>query len=244
MDQLTGYTDVHAHILPGVDDGSRSMEQTIQMLKLALQQKITTMIATPHYLPGEKNASVDQLYTVRDEVQAQATKLHKDYKILLGNELYYSDALLEDLKSKRALTLADSRYVLVEFSVRVSYGTIYRAMGELLQAGYAPILAHVERYQCLNKREDLISEIKKLGCYLQMNSSSLTGGMFHSGASWNRKLVRIGLIHLIGSDCHDDKVRIPSMATAADMLHKKCGDTITNQIFLKNPHHILENTYI
>ena len=244
MSKTYGYIDVHAHILPGVDDGAGSMEETIRMLRIALEQKITTIIATPHYVAGEANTSVLQLQAIRDRVQTEATKLHKDFEILLGNELYYSEAIVQALKSKVALTLAGSRYVLVEFSVREAYVTMFRGMGELIRAGYLPILAHVERYQCLYKRDDLVRELIKQGCYIQMNSNSLAGGVFNSEAALNRKLFNQGYVHLIGSDCHDDKVRIPNMKSTAKILQTKCDVTLVNRIFMENPLNILENTYI
>ena len=244
MKKMDHFVDIHAHILPGVDDGSGSMEETIRMLHIALEQNITTIIATPHFAAGEKNASVEKLQEVRDKVQAEAEKLDKDFKILLGNELFYSEAVIKSLKAKDALTLAGSRYVLVEFSVRESYESIYLGMGELLRAGYIPILAHLERYRSLNKREDLLEELIKQGGYLQMNSSSLIGRIFDSEAAYNRKLFGRGFVHFIGSDCHDGKFRIPSIKTAAGLLQKKCDEKLMDKIFMKNPLNILENTYI
>jgi protein-tyrosine phosphatase len=220
------------------------MEETVQMLKLALEQGIRTIIATPHYVAGGRNASISKLSLIRDQVQEEANKLDKNLKILLGNELYYSNSIIDALKSKEALTLAGSRYVLVEFSVSDTYERIFRAMGELVRSGYAPILAHVERYRCLYRKEASVSDLIELGCYIQMNSSSLLGGIFNSEANYNRRLLSQGMVHLIGSDCHDYKMRIPVMDAAAKALRKKCDESLIDRIFFKNPQSILENTYI
>lgn len=244
MNITNSYYDIHTHILPGVDDGSGSMEETLRMLQIAAEQEIGTIIATPHFFAGDQNIPVEQLSLVRDKVQEEADKLNKKLKILLGNELYYSESVIDALKSKRALTLAGSRYVLVEYSVRDTYENIYKGMGEFIRAGYAPILAHVERYSCLHKREDLVSDLVKLGCYIQMNGSSLIGGIFNSEAALNRKLLNHGLIHFVGSDCHDDKVRVPVMSSVIKNLQKKCDESLVNQIFRENPKKILENKYI
>ncbi len=244
MNKTNGYFDFHTHILPGVDDGSQSMEETIKMLRIAAKQEISTIIATPHYIAGESNHSVDKLLLIRDQVQAEADKLELKINILLGNELYYSNSILEALKTEKALTLAGTRYVLVEFSVRDSFDKIYRAMGEFVRAGYTPILAHVERYLCLHKREDLVGELVELGCYIQMNCSSLMGGIFQREAALNRKLLNQGLVHLLGSDCHDPSVRIPCMSSLAKQLHRKCNENLINIIFQENPMKVLENKYI
>lgn len=244
MNKNNCYYDIHAHILPSVDDGSGSMEETIKMLQIASEQNIGTIIATPHYIAGSNNTPSEQLMIVRDRVQAEADKLNLELKILLGNELYYSESIIDALNSKEALTLAGSRYVLVEFSVIEAYEKVFRAMGDLIRAGYAPILAHVERYICFHKREYLIGELIKLGCYIQMNSNSVVGSIFNSKAAINRKLINLGFVHFVGSDCHDEKVRIPNMLRAVKTLQKRTDESILNEIFLENPIKILENTYI
>jgi protein-tyrosine phosphatase len=244
MSDTNYYIDVHAHILPGVDDGSGSIEETIEMLKTAYDQNIRTIIATPHYLAGGTNTPVDQLVKIREQVQSEAQKLDKEFKILLGNELYYSESVIDALKRKEALTLADSRYVLVEFSVRDTYERIEKGLREFIHSGYAPILAHVERYQHLYKREDLVSELVEMGCYIQMNSDSLCGGIFNTEANLNRKLFNQGLVHLIGSDCHNNEVRKPKMKDTVKTLLKKCDERLVTTIFMENPMNVLENTYI
>lgn len=243
MNKTNCYLDIHAHILPGVDDGSSDMEETIQMLKQAKEQGIGTIIATPHYSSRSENTSVEQLRAVRNMVQEKADQLELGIDIRLGNELYYTESIVDMLKTGEALTLADSRYVLVEFSTPQDYTYIFRAMNQLVQAGYAPILAHVERYRCLYKREDLVSELVKLGCYIQMNSSSLIGGIFNTEAALNRKLLNLGLVHFIGSDCHDARIRVPNMKDVIKTLQKKCDTQIVDAI-LEHPLKIIENTYI
>jgi protein-tyrosine phosphatase len=235
--------DVHSHILPGVDDGPSNMEETILMLSGAAKQGIRTIITTPHYAVGANNKSVDELVYIRNKVQEEAFQINSELKIYSGNELYYSESILEELKSGRALTLADSRYVLVEFSVRESYKRIYHGLQEFVLAGYIPILAHVERYQCLMRKEFLIKDLIEAGAYIQMNSSSLVGGIFHSEAAYYRKLVAGGYIHLIGTDCHDAKIRIPQMEDAIKAM-KKCEEGFLHKLLIENPGKILENKYI
>lgn len=241
---LDGYIDVHSHILPGVDDGSGSMKHTIEMLKLANQEGIKSIIATPHYACGANNKTVEELQNIREQVQIEALKIDKNFQIFLGNELYYSDSIIEDLKVKKAMTLAESNYALVEFSIRASYDTIYNGIKSLILAGYAPILAHVERYQCLKKEEDLIMELIELGAYIQMNSNSLQGSFMDKEASYNRKLFSRGLIHFIGSDCHDAKYRTPKMESTVKILSKKIDKQLLNRVFQDNPQKILNKKYI
>ncbi len=241
MNTLEGFFDIHTHLLPGVDDGSATMEETISMVKIALSQGIKTIIATPHYAVGRRNRSVEELQKLREKVEQEAKKLDENVRILLGNELYYSDSIDQELNEKRALTLAGTRYVLVEFSFGENYRSIYRGMDKLIHSGYIPILAHVERYSHLYKRDELISELIKMGCYIQMNCNSLMGSILNGRAYYNRKLIDSGMVHFLGSDCHDHRIRVPYMKKTVQMLKKKCDKDIVHQIVYENPCVFLEN---
>lgn len=241
---LSNYIDIHNHILPGVDDGSKSMKETIQIIEKAVKQGITEMIATPHYHCGANNVEVSKLEELREQVQEEATKIDKEFRIHLGNELMYSDSLLEDVKLKKALTLANSRYVLIEFSTSISYETLYKGMRNFISSGFSPIIAHVERYECLRKKFNFIQELIELGCYIQMNSSSLVGGLFHKESHYLRKLVNGGMVHLIASDSHDMYYRVPLMNDIVKSLMKKTDYKIMEDIFIHNPRKILEHKYI
>lgn len=240
MNNFEGYFDIHTHLLPGVDDGSCSMEETMIMIRIALSQGIQTIIATPHYAVGRKNVSVEELERIRGLVEVEAKKQNDNIRILLGNEIFYSDSIIEALNKKQALTLAGSKYVLVEFSYEESYRVIYRALAKLIRSGYIPILAHVERYYYLHKSKEAISELIKMGCYMQMNCNSLIGGIFNKRASYHRKIIDQGMIHFLASDCHDFKNRIPNMEKAVQVLLKKCDADIIDQILYENPRGILE----
>lgn len=243
MDSV-GYIDIHSHILPGIDDGPESMEETVLMLRQAKQQGISTIIATPHYICGAKNIPAERLEEVKEKVQEEAVRIDPEFKILLGNELYYCESILEELSQNKALTLAGSRYVLVEFSIDESYKAVYQGLKKLVLAGYAPIVAHVERYLCIKQNEELIRELIKLGAYIQLNSRSLQGGFFNKEAVYYRKLLKNGFIHLIATDSHDNMGRAPKMKDIMKGLRKTADDKLLEQIFLCNPVKITEDKYI
>ena len=238
------YFDIHTHILPGVDDGPSDMEQTIRMLQIAASEQIMTIIATPHFICGKRNPDPEYLLQLKDQVQEHACNINKDLRILLGNEIYYSESVIEDLKQGKALTLAGSSYVLVEFSTGERFKAIYHGIGNLIRHGYMPILAHTERYACLYKRTDLISELVKAGCYIQLNSSTVAGSVFNMKAAFLRGLINKGLAHFIGSDCHNDDVRKPIMKAAVRHLLKSSDIETAERILYENPLKVLENTYI
>ncbi|WMJ85809.1 CpsB/CapC family capsule biosynthesis tyrosine phosphatase [Anaerocolumna sp. MB42-C2] len=238
------FIDIHTHILPGVDDGAENLVQTIEMLQQAKQQGIKTIIATPHYTCGGRNKPATTLLELQEQVQMEAARHDIEIQILPGNELYYSDGILKALETGEALTLAASRYVLVEFSPSEAYQTLYRGLGQLILAGYVPILAHVERYLCLNKKEERIKDVINLGACIQMNGASLLGGFFNREAAYNKKLVRAGLVHFIASDCHNTGHRPPLMKDIYKNLEKSFDASLLQRIFLENPMKILDDKYI
>ena len=153
MSWQNNYIDIHSHILPGVDDGPDSLDQTIEMLYMAVRENITSIIATPHYVPGGNNRSVEDLMDIMNLVQEEAYKIDKNFKLYLGNEVYYSESIVELLKSGEVLTLAGSRYVLIEFSYGISFESMYQGLYKLISHGYIPILAHIERYYRIHKSQ-------------------------------------------------------------------------------------------
>jgi len=244
MIKSNGYFDIHAHILPGVDDGAADMKQTIRMFQMAASEQITAIIATPHYICGRENPNPEYLVELKCQVQEAALSINKDLRIFLGNEIYYSESVVGDLRQGKALTLADSRYVLVEFSKGERFNAIYQGIRELTRHGYIPILAHAERYMCLHGKTDLIDELVKAGCYIQVNVGSIMGGIMNMNAAFVRKLINRGLVHFIGSDSHNDGIRAPVMKTAVKHMLKRCNRENAWRILHENPQKILENTCI
>jgi protein-tyrosine phosphatase len=236
--------DMHTHILPQVDDGASSMEDTMQMLKMAKEQGIRTIIATPHYGADMKEKSTIELKEIISKVQIEAAVIDPDMKLLMGNELYYSDSSLEEVKAGKALTLAGSRYVLIEFSVAVKYKTIYQGLRQFTLAGYAPVLAHVERYRCLMEEESRILELIELGVYIQMNSSSLEGSLFSKSLAQHKRLIKNRWVHMIATDCHNSTSRAPLLHKAFQTVVKLTDLDYAKELFCLNPGKILENKYI
>lgn len=244
MNDKNNYIDIHSHIMPGIDDGATDMNQTFRMLQIAVSEHIMTIIATPHYICGRHNPDPGFLGELKDRVQELARSINKDLKVYLGNEIYYSDSVIGDLKKGKALTLAGSRYVLVEFSPEERFNAIYHGIGELIRHGYMPILAHTERYVCLYRNNNLISELVKAGCYIQINCRSVMGGRFSRKAAYIRWLVDEGLVHFLGSDSHRDDIRPPIMETAVRQLVKRCDTEKVGRIIYENPLKVIENIYI
>lgn len=240
--QDMNYTDIHSHLLPGIDDGSSSMAETVELIKMAAEQGIRTIIATPHY--SGRSADTEQVRKLTGRVQQEAEKIDKRIRIFPGSETFYEDGCQEAIMENRACTLADSRYVLIEFRPGESYQRIYSGMQNFILEGYYPVIAHMERYQCLWKKKERIISLITLGCYMQVNAGSLMGGIFNSEASYLKKLISEGLIHFIGSDCHNQNDRRPVMEDCLNGLKKKIMDQAMEHIVHVNPNKIIENKFI
>lgn len=213
--------DVHSHVLPQVDDGSSSMEETIGMLSLVYEQGIRTVFATPHYHQGRHQYSKTELYetleTVREAIKDELPGLF----LLLGQEILYFDGICDALKAGEALTMGDSRAVLVEFRCADSWNAIFQGVRKLLYARYIPIIAHAERYQAL-REPGRLEELIQAGAVIQMNYSSLEGNFWNKDTHWCRKQVLEGRIHLLGTDAHNMGSRKPDLSGAMKWLDKKC----------------------
>ena len=132
--------DMHCHILPSVDDGSASMEQTEEMLRMADAEGIDVIVATPHFHCGGRCVDVEKLKSRYAEVRDMWKAYGADKELLLGNELFYSDGIVDALQNGMALTLHGTRYVLVEFPTYADFSYILRGVQRLRYAGYRPIL--------------------------------------------------------------------------------------------------------
>jgi protein-tyrosine phosphatase len=236
--------DIHNHILHGVDNGSVSLLQTKNMLKIAFSQGVRRIIATPNYGVGCVNPTIHDLYKKLEVVQEEAKKINSNFLIELGNEVYYSDDLIEHLRKNKALTLAGTKYVLVSFASSIDYKTLKTGLHRLLIHGYYPILSQIEKYDCLYLNYSDINELIQLGVCMQMNSASVLGNIFNKKTNYCKQLIGYELVHFIATDAHSDTLRVPTMKESYELISKKYAPHIAYQIFYENGDKLLNNEYI
>ncbi len=241
---MNGYIDVHSHILPGVDDGSKDWDMTVKMLNQVYQEGVRTIVATPHNYPGERCQDTAKIRELYEQTQKLALEIAPDFSVLLGNEIYFRESIVEEIKKGMILTMADSDYLLVEFSPRERYRVIFQGIKDLVENGYIPIIAHVERVEVLIGSDEKLSELRKMGCYMQANAEDMIGGMFDRGAGRLRKLAENGYIHLLGSDCHNLTTRPPQMQNCMKLLQKKLSPEAYQRLAVTNPERFLDKKYI
>ena len=165
------YIDIHCHMLPGVDDGADSWELCRRMLQTSVEEGAEAIILTPHYYPGYMDTDGETVAQQFAELKGRLTREWQlDVQVYLGSELYYSYDTPAFLANGIARTLADSRYILVEFSPGVRYQSLLQGLTRLLENGYYVILAHLERYDTLYQDFGRVEELYNMGVYLQANA--------------------------------------------------------------------------
>ena len=186
----SGYVDINCHILPGLDDGATDLRTSIGMLKIAYEEGIRTIIATPDYRRQYKETDMDKLKAVFERVKNEAAKISPDLRLYFGREIFYDNDAHEKIVSGEISSLAKSRYVMLEFPVDIDYETIAEAIRDISMDGYIPIVSHVETYSCLDEDEDMVEDLIKLGAYIQVDSGSVMGENGHDIRNFARKLVK------------------------------------------------------
>lgn len=235
--------DIHSHILPGIDDGARNMDEAIEMLEIAAQEGIGGIVVTPHYEAGIRTEQRERYREVYGALETYISARALPIKLYPGNEVYYSESIVELLQSEEVCTMNQTRYVLVEFSVNAGYQTIERALNNLLYSGYWPIIAHVERYSVLRNVKKVFALVKS-GVYIQANASAIIGKEGWNTKYFCRKLLNRGLIHFVATDAHRSDRRRPAIKKCLEYIEKKYGKVCREQISEKNPLKVLKGERI
>ena len=235
----TGIIDIHCHLLPGLDDGARDMEETLWMLRSAQREGVTDIVATPHVNGGGQSAPPERIGRALEEVRAMARENHLTVRLYPGSEIYYFDGVTDYLKDGRICTLNHSRYVLVEFSPYVLFFDMQNAMDALLDAGYLPVLAHAERYICLRGTSEQIRYLKELGAMVQVNAAGVLGKNGRAAREAARQMLKEGLADYVGTDAHDCASRPPEFSKCKKALDKKYGKAYASRLIWENAQLIL-----
>jgi len=219
----TGFTDMHCHILPGVDDGSPDMETSLQMLEKEWNEGVGAVILTPHYIQRHNRYRHDELEKRFEELRQKSKEILPELRLFLGNEILYEPGVAESLRNGRIHTMAGSRYILIEFRVTIEEEYIFKAVRECTDMGYKPIIAHVERYFGIQGNFEALEGLIRQGALLQCNTQAVTAGFTDGEGRWARKMVKKGMIRFIGTDAHDMNKRSPQYKKAYEWIVTKCG---------------------
>lgn len=237
--------DIHCHILPGIDDGARFMEESVDMALGASGEATKGIICTPHVFsdsPYEAREVLTRLCSLRQAAEEAGipVELYAGQEILLGEN--YRE-VPQMLLSGGLLTLADSGYVLIEFTPHEEYELIEQKTAFLASRGFAPVIAHPERYRMAQEPENLL-RLKKTGALLQLNKGSLKGRFGRAAQEAAHFLLENRAADFLASDAHSPYVRTPLMRETGETVAAMYSVGYARLLLEENPLRVLKNLRI
>lgn len=233
--------DIHTHVLPGIDDGSESLEMSLEMLAIAAKSGVHTLVATPHCnIPDEyDNYADERLTSLWQELEFSAAEAQIPIKLCRGMEVFATDDLPELLQEHRIWTLNDTSYFLIEFSFGEDPAFCLDILRQCSDLGYRPIIAHPERYFFLQDDPALAYKLCVSGYGLQVNKGSLLG-RFGIGPKRTADLILDhGLCACVASDAHRPYERSTHLTELRDYLEDEYGEAYMRLLLEENPARIL-----
>jgi len=237
--------DIHCHLLPAIDDGAKTLEESLKIFRSAANAGLSDIILTPHYIKGTEycfnNKSKDQLIEImREALRREKIKI----KIYSGNEVYIDRELPNLVKKGEVSTLAGSRYLLLELPINSEDNSAGTVIFELKAMGITPIIAHPERYEYFKARPDRVNKYLELGCLLQGDYHSLLGKYGRRAQKTLKTLLKREKVSFLGSDTHK-YTQAYRLAEAERAVLKIVKDRAkVEALFLDNPKKIIKNQII
>ncbi len=227
-------TDMHCHILPGLDDGAQDISESISMLRLAAAEGISDMIVTPHFRAGRFSASPETVLQRLRQLREAADAEQIPIRLYPGSEIYYFDGMEACLRQGQLCTMNETVSVLVEFSPFAMLRTMQNAMDRILSAGYQPVLAHAERYACLTEKAEDAALLHDMGAGIQVNASAVTGRAGEKEKRFAHHLLKESLVDYIATDAHGCRRRTPALAQCREHIIRKYGEAYAYRIMCGN----------
>lgn len=238
--------DIHCHIVPYTDDGAVDINASLEMAKNASRLGYTGIFATSHYIIHD-NELVNKDFVNNIKKLNEMFELENiDLKVYEGNEIFFTNDIVNLIKNKKVCTLANSRYVLVELPLFNSIipMNVYDEFNKLQDAGFIPILAHPERYDFVTKNFDTLVNLIESGVLLQSNIGSITGKYGKDAKKNVEKMLKNNMVHFLGTDSHNNTV-YEVYEKAIKKIGKIINDNdIYNKIIYENPEKVLKNEKI
>ena len=239
------FVDVHCHILNEVDDGSYSLENSIEMASLAAEGGTGDIICTPHCIKGHfdnyRSEAVEEKFTrLKEAVKENNIPVN----FHLGMEVYGTVDTVEDLKNNRLYSMAESRYILVEFNFGEKEDLVNYILDGIGGNGYIPVMAHPERYHFVAHNPMLLFDWTDKGYLLQCNKDSIRKKFGPTPYCISRDILKDNLYSFIGSDAHGATHRTPYLEYAYNDVCELCGKEYADKIFITNGRKLIENDIV
>lgn len=233
--------DLHSHILPGIDDGAKTLEVSLEMARIALADGIHTLACTPHIYPGlymNDAAGIDaRRAALQRELDAQGLPL----RLVNGADVHLVPGLLERVRAGTVPTLHGSRYLLLEPSHHVAPPRFEDSVFTLVAAGYVPVITHPERLSWVEDHYDAFVRLRAQGVWMQVTAGALTGVFGSRAKYWAERFLGEGHTHILASDAHSTGRRVPRLAEARERAAALLGAEEAERLVLHRPQAILDD---
>ncbi|MGC7870003.1 tyrosine-protein phosphatase [Desulfosporosinus sp. SYSU MS00001] len=237
--------DIHSHILPSVDDGSKSMEESLGILRQLQGEGFNTILATPHVMEGTDYLQPQEILTATESVRQRAIEAGITVEVFPGAENYIFPEMAKWARDGKLMTLGNTgTYILVELPMMEIPRYTDQVFFELQVEGLTPVLAHPERYQGLFREPQRITEWAKRGILFQIDFRSLSGRYGPQPKRLAERMISSGLIHFVGSDAHRISRSESTNKEALQTLRQMLGEERFEEVTIKNPRSILEGKVI
>ncbi len=236
--------DFHSHILPNVDDGSKSVEETFELLEEAKNAGFEGVISTSHYMEEYYEVNVAERKVWINALAENLYKKNINLKLYLGNEIYFTENLINLLETGKATSINNSNYVLFEFPLNSNPMNMYDIIYDMLEYKLIPVLAHPERYSFVQKEPEIVYDLIQKGVLMQSNYGSILGRYGEKAELISRKLLENNMVHFLGSDVHKPNTIYPRIGEALDIIKEIVGREKLEELTTINPKLVLENRRI
>ena len=236
--------DFHSHILPNVDDGSKSVEETFELLKEAKEVGFDSVISTSHYIEKYYEVNVAERKVWINALSENLYKKNIDLKLYLGNEVYITENIIKLLETGKATSINNSNYVLFEFPMNTKPLNMYDIIYDMLEYKLVPVLAHPERYSFVQKEPNLVYDLIQKGVLMQSNYGSILGMYGEKAQIIVRKLLENNMVHFLGSDVHRANSIYSKIQSSLGEIEAIVGEEKLKEISSVNPKLVVDNKRI
>ncbi|MGJ0507138.1 MAG: tyrosine-protein phosphatase [Methylocystis sp.] len=233
--------DLHSHILPGIDDGAPDIATSLSMARAWVADGVSTVACTPHILPGLFPNTGPDIRQAVIQLQDRLDDAGIALKLVPGADNHVTPNFVDGLRRGHLLSLADSRYVLVEPPHHTAPPRLEDLFFNIMAAGYTPILTHPERLTWIESEYDLIVSLATRGVWMQITAGALTGSFGRSPRYWGERMLCEGLVHILATDAHNIASRPPVLSQGLAYAARLVGDEEAERLAKTRPLAVLEN---
>ncbi|NIM39771.1 MAG: capsular biosynthesis protein [Hydrogenophaga sp.] len=233
--------DLHCHILPGIDDGAKTLDHSLAMARIAVADGIHTLACTPHIYPGMYMNDGPGIARARDALQAELDRHAIALKLVVGADVHLVPGLIEGIRSGRVPTLNGSRYFLLEPSHTAPPPRLEAQVAELIAAGYTPIVTHPERLAWVEGHYPVFKRLIAQGAWMQVTAGALTGVFGRRARYWGERFIGEGHTHLLATDAHTTGRRLPRLTEGLAVARRLVGEREASRLVNERPNAVLNN---